>query len=309
MQKILITPRSLTKNDHPALDKLRKAGFELVFSSPGRLPSENELVDLIEGCVGYLAGVEKITKRVLKNADQLKVISRNGTGIDNIDIAEVENRGIKLMRAVGANARGVAELTIALIFSLIRDIPIHDKELKDRQWNRKKGIELEGRILGIVGCGKIGREVTKMALGLGMDVLAYDVYIDKSFTPGSRFKYANFEEVISKSDFITLHVPGSKKGKPIIAKNEISMMKKGVYIVNTARSTVIDIDSLIQALDQRIVAGYAVDVYSTEPPLGKELELIKRNNVIATPHIGGYTGESVNRATNEAVENLLKVLV
>ena len=308
MSKILITPRSLTKNRHPALNILKKAGFELIFSTPGKMPSEEELVGLIKGCSGYLAGVERISKIVLENADKLKVISRNGTGIDNIDIEEAKKRDIKIFRAAGANSRGVAELTITLLFSLVRAIPIHDGRMKVEVWDRNKGIEVKDRTLGVIGCGRIGKEVSIMALGLGMNVLAYDIYIDKDFKPGEGFSYVNFEEAISRSDLITLHLPANKDSKPIITENEIASMKRGVYIINTARASLVDLKAIVKGLDEKRIYGYAVDVYSNEPPVGKELELIKRSDVIATPHIGGYTEQSINRAAMEAVENLLKVL-
>ena len=130
MKKILITPRSLTKQGHPALEKLSEAGCQLIFSTPGELPAQEELLGLVPGCVGYLAGVEKITERVLTSADALRVISRNGTGIDNIDVAAAEKRGIRICRAEGANARGVAELTLGLMLALARSVPFSDAALK-----------------------------------------------------------------------------------------------------------------------------------------------------------------------------------
>ena len=308
MKKILITPRSLTKDGHPALEKLRKAGYELVFSKPGQMPTEEELIELIKGCIGYLAGVEKITKSVLRNADELKVISRNGAGIDNIDIDEAKRRNIRIFRAEGANARGVAELTIGFILSLARSIPFHDSRMKKTLWKRKKGIEIKGKTLGVIGCGKIGKEVAEMALGIGMNVLAYDIYIDKSFKPGDKFRYTTFNELISKSDIITIHMPGSQDGRPVISPDEIKSMKKGAFLINTARANLVDTRAVIEALDKDIMNGYAVDVYLDEPPVGAEIDLIQREDIIATPHIGGYTEESVNRATEAAVDNLLKYL-
>src|SRR4030042_4101923 len=150
MAKILITPRSLTQKGHPELDKLKKAGYELIFSTPGVQPDENELLKLLPDCIGMLAGVEKISAKVLESAKNLKAISRNGTGVDSIDLKAAERLNIKILRAEGANARGVVELTIGLLFSLIRAIPFSSTEMKLGKWSRKQGIEIEGRTLGII---------------------------------------------------------------------------------------------------------------------------------------------------------------
>ena len=167
MEKILITPRSLTKEGHPALELLRKAGFQVITCTPGKSPEEEELLRLLPGCVGYLAGVEKVSARVLEAAKGLKVISRNGAGISNVDLEAARRLNIQVLPTPGANARGVAELTIGLILALLRSIPWSDGQLKAEAWSRRQGIELEGRTLGLVGCGDIGKLVVKMALGAG----------------------------------------------------------------------------------------------------------------------------------------------
>ena len=143
MAKILITPRSLTKDGDPSLDLLEHAGFELVFCTPGKAPDESELLRLVPGCIGWLAGVEKISDAVLAKAKELKAISRNGTGVDSIDLAACERRGIAVLRADGANARGVAELTLALMLSLLRAVPESDARMKAGAWERRQGVELE----------------------------------------------------------------------------------------------------------------------------------------------------------------------
>ncbi len=156
--KILITPRSLTRNGHGALDKLEDAGYELVFSTPGAFPSEDELIEKLPGCVGYLAGVEQISAKVLDSATDLKVISRNGTGVDSVDVDAARRNHIEVLRAAGANARGVAELTFGHILAAVRSIPFSDAAMKAQRWERRKGIELAGRTLGLIGCGMIGQQ-------------------------------------------------------------------------------------------------------------------------------------------------------
>jgi len=306
MPKILITPRSLSKNGHPALKRLEEAGFELIYGPRGKQPTEEELLELLPECVGYLAGVEKVSAIVLENATDLKVISRNGTGIDSIDREAAERLHVRICKTEGANARGVAELTIGLLFSLVRSIPLSNERMKQKTWERKRGIELEGRLLGLWGCGQIGQEVATIACGMGMRVIAFRRHPDESFRPSNNFNYSSIEELISKSDIISLHRPAEPDGSPIITESVIKKMKKGVYLINTARASLIDEKAVLQALNEGKIAGLGVDVYTEEPP--KQYDLVKHERVIATPHLGGYTDESVDRATNAAVDNLLRYL-
>ncbi len=304
MNNVYITPRSITKEGHPSLEKLKEAGFELIFGPPGQQPSEEEQLKILPECVAYLAGIESIRENILKAAKNLKVISRNGVGIENIDLKAAEQLGIKVRIATASNAQGVAELAIGLIFSSIRLIPICNTYMKKGEWHREKGIELEGKTLGIIGCGNIGKRVIKMALGIGMNVIGYDLYPDELFNPGKNFKYTSIDEVYNKADIISLHSPPSEM--PLINTNSISKMQRGVIIVNTARAPLVDEKAILKALNERKVAMYATDVYTREPP---ELnELITHKFTICTPHIGGYTSESVDRAAEAAVDNIIKEL-
>jgi D-3-phosphoglycerate dehydrogenase len=306
MSKILVTPRSLTRAGHPALDLLKEAGYDVIFSTPGKQPDEEELLRMLPGCVGMLAGVEKISARVLEAAKELKAISRNGTGIDNIDVEVAERLDIKILRAEGANARGVAELAIGLLFALTRSLSYSDSQMKSGKWSRKQGIEIDGRTLGLVGCGKIGKLVAQIALGLGMNVIAYDLYLDQAFTPSPKFRFTSLDEVLRLADVISLHCPPTQDGTPIIDKEAITNMKKGVYLLNTARPSLIDEEAVLEALNTGQIAGFATDVFHQEPP--KLNELLSHENAIITPHIGGFTVESVNNAARVAVENLLEAV-
>lgn len=306
MARILITPRSLTRDGDPALELLRKAGHDLVLSSPGKTPDEEELLRLVPGCVGWIAGVEKITEKVLREARSLKVISRNGTGVDSIDLEACKRLGISVLRAEGANSRGVAELTIGLLLSLIRSIPSSSSLMKAGGWERRQGVELEGRTLGVVGCGKIGKLVARFALSLDMQVLGFDAYPDSSFAPSPRFRFTSRDDLLASSEFITLHSPYTAGEPPVINRASIASMKKGVYLINTARAGLVDDAAVLEALGQGLIAGYAVDAYDREPPAPSPL--LSHEKVITTPHIGAFTAESVSRATRFAVESLLAAL-
>lgn len=296
--RILVTPRSVTQHGHSALQKLRDAGWEVVFCTPGRQPDEEELLRLLPGCVGYLAGVEKITARVLEVATGLRVISRNGTGVDNVDTAAARARGIVVCRAEGANARGVAELAIGLMLALARAIPASDRAIKAGRWDRQTGFELEGKTLGLIGCGRIGRLVAKMAAGLDLRVVAYDV------APATDMAMAPLEELFSMADVISLHCPADEK--PVVDAAALAQMKRGALLINTARAGLLDEAAVLAALESGQLGGLASDVLEGEPPANRRLA--EHPRVIVTPHAGGFTRESVDRAISVAVDNLLETL-
>ncbi|MBI9104311.1 MAG: phosphoglycerate dehydrogenase [Spirochaetales bacterium] len=302
--KILITPRSMSKNGHPGLAALTNAGYELLTPFPGKMPTEEELLSILPQCAGFLAGVEKISSKVIEACPDLKVISRNGVGIDNVDRESAEKMGIALKVTPGANSRGVAELTIGLMFSLIRAIPQVNSSVKSGKWERPKGMEILGKTLGVIGTGMIGREVISMATGMGMKVLAYDLYPSDLLKDNEAVKYAPLEEVLAGSDIITLHCPAGDK--PVIGNETLKLMKEGAWVVNTARSALVDDAALLTAIEEGKVSGYAVDAFDSEPP---ELNgLLRNDKVLTTAHIGGFTAESVDRATRAAVANILAVL-
>lgn len=302
--KIAVTPRSLSRSGHPALGALTAAGYEVIFPTPGRQPALDELRQFLPGCVGYLAGVEPISAEVLALCADLRVISRNGVGVDNIDLAAADALGITVARAVGANARGVAELAIGLMLAGLRYVPWSDSHLKAGAWARQEGIEVRDRMLGVVGCGQIGKQVVEMGLGLGMRVRAYDLYPDWSFCPPGDFAFCDLDTIWRSSDIISLHVPPA--GRPLVDAAVLAVMRRGSYLVNTARAALIDETAVLQAIESGVLRGYATDVYEQEPPV--LTPLLRHERVICTPHAGGFTVESVERATEVAVANLLQVL-
>lgn len=305
--RILVTPRSLTRDGHPALARLEAAGFTVVLAPAGTQPTVEDLRRLLPGCVGYLAGVEPIPAKVLEAASpDLRVISRNGTGVDNIDLTAADRLHIQVRRADGANARGVAELTIGLLLALSRAIPRTDASLKQGGWERSKGCEVFGRTLGLVGCGLIGKQVARLALGLDLRVLATDPCPDPGFAPGSGFRYADMDTVLSQSLFISLHCPPLPEGRALVDAAWLGRIRPGTYLINTARGELLDDQAVLAALDDGRLAGLAVDAFRSEPPTGSRLPVHPR--VIATAHIGAFTEESIDRAVDVAVDRLLQVL-
>jgi D-3-phosphoglycerate dehydrogenase len=305
--RILVTPRSLTSGDHPALTPLRAAGFEIVTSTAGQLPKEDELLQLVPDCVGWLAGVEPISPAVIAAARQLKVISRNGTGIDNLPIAAVKAQGITIATAGSANAPGVAELTLALIFAGLRHVPFTHQGIKGGAWPRRRGRELRDRTVGIVGCGAIGSEVARMVTALGAQVLAFDPQPRKLDLAQDRFRWVDLDTALTTADIVSFHCPMQAGGAPILDRSRLGRLRPQALVVNTARAGLVDEAALLDALNAGAVDCYATDVFAEEPP--SDLCLVRHERVIATSHIGGFTDESVTRATAIAVGNLLDVLV
>jgi len=302
--KILVTPRSLSKNGHPGLAELETAGYEVLTPFPGKMPTEDQLIKILPGCIGYLAGVEKVSAGLLEKCPNLRVISRNGVGIDNVDKNAADEMDISLKITPGANSRGVAELTIGLMFSLVRSIPQTNTSIKTGYWDRLKGMEIQGKTLGVVGTGMIGQQVISMATGIGMKILAYDLYPNESLGNRDDVKYCSMEELLSGSNIITLHCPAGDT--PLINETAILQMKQDSYLINTARSALVDDPALFSALQSGRLSGYAVDAFDKEPP--ELTPLLQHQKVITTAHIGGFTMESVNRATFAAVKNILDIL-
>ena len=302
--KIAVTPRSISRNGHPALKALEQAGYEIIYPAPGKQPTIGDLKKFLPECVGYLAGVEPIPAEVIKMCQKLKVISRNGVGIDNVDLAAAQAQGIAVEKAMGANSRSVAELTIALMLAGLRHVPWSDQQIKQNSWQRREGIEVLGRTMGLIGCGQIGQYVSGMALGLGMKVRAYDLYPDCNFKPDGDFGFVTLEQVLCVSDVISLHCPVGEH--PMIDVDSIKKMKPNAYLINTARSALVNHEAVLDALEAGHLRGFATDVYDHEPP--ESTPLLRHDRVITSPHAGGLTEESIQRATEAAVQNLLKVL-
>lgn len=299
MKRVLVTPRSLTHGDHPVFERLRQAGWEIVLGPTGRLPEEEELCDLVQGCAGWIAGVEPVTPRVLTAAKDLRVISRNGSGIDNIPLVDATQRGITVLRANGANAQGVAELTLGLALMAVRSIHLADRGLKEGVWRRSMGTELNGRQVAVVGYGRIGQAVARLFAAFGSVVSVIEP-LDVATEPFAR---VDLELAIREVELITLHCPPSPDGKPLLSKTLLNRVRVGLTLINTARRTLVDEEGLLQQLESGRIAAYCSDVFDQAD--ANVAKLIAHPRVIATAHLGAFTRESVDRAALEAVQNLL----
>jgi len=242
----------------------------------------------------------KVNKDIIAAAGKLKVIGRAGVGLDNVDLEAATQKGIIVMNTPGGNTISTAEHTLSMILALSRNIPQANASTKKGEWKRSKfmGVELYNKTLGIVGLGRIGREVAKRALSFGMKVLAYDPFLSREVAETLGVEVLELKELFSRSDYITVHTPMTEETKHMISTEEFGLMKKGVRVINCARGGIIDELALASAIKEGKVAGAAMDVFEQEP-LSSDSELLKLDNVITTPHLGASTEEA---QVNVAIE-------
>lgn len=304
--RILITPRSLSKGGHPALQPLSDAGFELVMPAPGATPSEADLIAALPGCSGWLAGVEPVTEAVIAAATDLRVISRNGTGVDNLPVALLAARGIELRRAEGTNARAVAELALTLALAGLRDVVPTHAGMREGAWPRRVGSEIAGARVGVIGLGAIGAGFAEMCLALGARVQGFDPFAPEDRITQANFTRCSFDEALTGAEVLSLHAPMPSDGSPLLDAAALARLAPGAVVVNTARAGLVRDADMLDALNAGQVGTYATDVFHTEPP--EPSDLLRHGRVVTTTHIGGFTNASVDRSTRRAVDNLLEVL-
>jgi len=248
------------------------------------------------------SGVQ-ITAEVLERASQLRIIGRPGVGVDNVDLAAATRRGIVVMNSPAGNIASTAEMTLGLLLAVARHIPQADAAMKAARWDRKAfaGVELAGKRLGVVGLGRIGREVAARCRALGMDVVGFDPFVAPAVAQQVQVKLVSLEELLEGSDFITLHSTLSSETRHLIGRTALARVKPGARIVNAARGELVDDEALLAALDSGRVGGAALDVHSAEPPA--DWRLARHPRVVATPHIGAATAEAQERVgTDIAVQ-------
>ncbi|CAN5613964.1 phosphoglycerate dehydrogenase [soil metagenome] len=302
--RILITPRSLTLGAVASaveLEPLIAAGYELVSAPAGRTPTQAELLELVPGCVGWLAGVENIPASVIAAATELRVIARNGVGTDSIDMSAASLAGVAVTTAAGANAQGVAELAVTLALSCLRQVPWSAASVRAGGWERFPARELSEVTVGVVGLGAIGHRVATAFGALGAHVVGFD-----PFSSAEGIRRMELDELLALADVVTLHAPPPEDGSALIDSAQLALMREGAVLVNTARASLVDDDAVLAALESGRLSAYAVDAFATEPP--ELTPLLRHDRVIATPHIGAFTGASVRRATTMAVESLMENL-
>ena len=300
------------------VDKLESNGFEVITNKV----NQEDLVNYInENSIEVILvrSATQVRKDIIDQCKSVKIIGRGGVGMDNIDVEYAREKGLSVINTPAASSQSVAELVMAHLFSISRfvfdsnrNMPINGAaEFKVLKKKYAKGIELRGKTLGIIGFGRIGQFTAKYALGAGMDVLAYDTFIDKTTIDLKiadqeievPISTCSLEKLLKNSDFISLHVPMPKDDQPLISTNEFNSMKKGVRIVNAARGGVIDESALVKAIKNEIVSFAALDVFVGEPYPNESL--LKNEKISLTPHIGAATSEAQDRIGTELADKII----
>jgi D-3-phosphoglycerate dehydrogenase len=273
------------------LEPLRAAGFDLE-KRTGLKPEE--LQNAVQDCEGLVVRSEtKVTDDLMSKSPRLRVVGRAGVGVDNIDVSAATARGIVVMNAPDGNTTTTAEHTMALLIALARSVPQANSSLRSGKWERKSfvGVELQGKTLGIIGLGRIGRAVANRARAFGMTTVAYDPFIAPEQARDLEIEVAPLDDVFARADFLTVHTPLTNETRGIVGREAFSRMKRGVRVINCARGGLIDENALAEAINEGIVAGAALDVFEKEPP-PPDHPLLALPQVIATPHLGASTAEA-----------------
>jgi D-3-phosphoglycerate dehydrogenase len=305
--RVLVTTTSFQDTPGPHHDTLAATGWEII-TARGPL-TEAQTLELVGDIDGYICGDDAITKAVLHKAlPRLKVLSKYGIGVDKIDVAACTERKIPVLFTPGVNHTTVAEHAFLLLLALEKNFLFHCDSTRSGGWKRQTGHEVLGKTIGIVGLGRIGREVAIRAKAFGMHPIGYDVYWDDAFAAEHGItRAATLDELFAASDYLSLHTNLTPETRDLIRAETIARMKPGVIIINCARGEIVNTADIVKALRSGRVRGYGTDVLDVEPPPADH-PLTHLPNCIVTPHIGSRTSESVQRQAMAAVENLIRAM-
>ena len=296
MRIIAITTTSLAEFDRQPLELLKANNCEAILNPYKRKLKGEEVIELCRDAVGIIAGTESLDAKVIEQLNTIKVISRCGSGMDNVDSAAAKKKGIKVFNTPDAPTLAVAELTLGLTLGILRKINQMDAAIRSGKWDKLMGNLLCGKKVGIIGFGRTGKKVADLLRPLDCQIAYADPFIEEG---ASGFRRLSKEDLLKWAQIITIHVSTNEK---IIGRNEFNLMNKGSWIINVSRGHILDEDALYEYLKNGYIAGAALDVFQDEPYNGPLKEL---DNVILTPHIGSYAKEARIRMEIEAVKNLL----
>lgn len=304
MDNILITTSTFGENDPSLIESIKEKGLEVILNPYIRKLAKHEVSKLMDRHqpIGMIAGVEPLTKGILKKAKNLKIISRCGIGLDSVDLKAANELGIIVTNTPDAPTIPVAELTLGIILTLMRRIHLSDSSIRNGKWERPMGKLLYKKTVGIIGCGRIGTYLARLLVPFECTVLGCDI-VDKS---EECYQQVSFGEILREADVITLHIPYSPGNDYFMNSRHINSMKKGAFLINTSRGGIVDEAALYDALKNSRIGGAALDCFEEEPYEGPLKQL---NNVLLTAHIGSYAKEGRMDMEKQAVGNLLKALV
>ena len=268
----------------------------------GKRFNQDELIEYIKDADGVIVGLEPINKNILDACPNLKIISKYGVGLNNIDLEECKKRDIKIGWTGGVNRLSVAEMTLGFMLMFSRNLFVTSNQLKSGTWNKSGGFQLSGKTIGIIGVGYIGKELIRLLKPFGCKILVNDIINQDKYYADNNLEEVSKEEIYKTCDIVTIHTPHNEITDNMIDLKVLKSMKKTAYILNTARGGIINEDDLKFALINKIIAGAGIDAYIEEPPTDKEF--INLPNLICTPHIGGNSSEAVEAMGMSAIKHL-----
>lgn len=299
--KIKVTSPSFSKNIE-LKNLLEKSFPNSILNIEGKVFTQEELIEYLQDADGAIVGLDSINEEVLSKLPNLKVVSKYGVGLDNIDSVACEKYGVSVGWTGGVNKTSVAEMSLAFMISMIRELYLRSNQLKNGNWNKLGGYNLSGKTIGIIGVGYVGKELIRLLKPFNCKILVNDILDQKQFYKENNLIEVSKEELFRLSDIVTLHVPLTEKTKYLISEKTLNMMKKTAYLINTSRGSIVNQNDLKKALKNNIIAGASLDVYEEEPP--KDKSFLNLENLICTPHIGGSSYESILNMGKSAIENL-----
>lgn len=308
MEKVLITTPSFGKFSDEPIEILKRAGFEPVRVKEHPISEEEGLYPYLDDeVVAIINGLEPVDRGVMERAKNLKIVSKHGAGVNNIDLEAAREMHIMVTNAPGANREGVADFAFGLMLAVARWIPQADKCMKEGGWKGFFGSSVYGRTLGIVGMGAIGKCMAQRARGFNMKILGYDPYWDENFAKENGVQRCELDELMREADYVTVHAPLMPETEGMIGEAQIRSMKKGSYLINAARGEIVDEKALYEALKDGHLAGAALDAFSSEP-IDPNDPILKLPNVVVSPHIASYNDEAMNSASIFAANNVAYAL-
>lgn len=305
MKKVFIATTSFGKHSRKPIDLLKENNLDVSFNTKNRKLNLNEVKDLTNDLHGIIAGNESYTKDILSRLINLKVISRLGVGLDNIDLKFARASKIIVYKTSISPAPAVAELVVGQIIDLSRKISFQYGQMKKGNWEKNFGSLVSGKTLGIIGLGTIGKHLIKLTKSFNLKYLANDLIEDKEFSKANSVIYCNLDDLLQQSDIVSIHLNLTEKTKNLINYEKLSKMKAEAIIINSSRGGIINEIHLEKAIINGIISGAALDVFSEEPYNG---ELLSYDNIITTPHVGSYAKEIRIKMEIDAAKNLIKGL-
>ena len=301
--KVVVTPPAFCKSEY-LKSKLSSLFPNTVYSQKNNYLSESELIGFLKNADAAIIGRDSITKATLEALPQLKIISKYGVGLDNLDISSIKEKGIELAVTSGTNKRSVAELTLSFMLGLCHRTFIGAERIKRGEWIREGGHNLSGKTIGIIGCGNVGKEVVHLLKPFGCVILVCDIEDRSEFCHDQGVTESSMGSLIEESDIVTLHVPLTDLTRNMIDESVLRKMQANAYLINTSRGAVVKTSALHKALVSGEISGAALDVFCSEPP--DDMAFLELPNLMVTPHIGGNSVEAEEAMGHAAIDNLVE---